>query len=233
MPNANQEYTARRFPSVDTCSRAGYSDGYECELPADARDELKSPRLERILERPSEPAVPGPSTRATPWYFLVFVALVVIGGVAGNLWRQWDSAERAKTNQAISAPLTPQKAPTPAPTPLPLPPGSASRWKNYLATQQQRAPRAALVTPAPRAQLARPPVPRAQLVHSQLPIIGWQYPVVMPYGLEVLATYRGQLASEDMLPTSGNQLGDTWVVAGTPWLWLVTPGTGAAQWVDP
>jgi hypothetical protein len=48
-----------------------------------------------------------------------------------------------------------------------------------------------------------------------------------------VATYKGRLASEAMLPVTGNAIGDTWMIGDTPWLYLVTPGTSAAQWVDP
>jgi hypothetical protein len=41
-------------------------------------------------------------------------------------------------------------------------------------------------------------------------------PVMMPYNLEVLATYKGPLTCEEMLPSSGNQLGDRWVLGDTP-----------------
>jgi hypothetical protein len=33
----------------------------------------------------------------------------------------------------------------------------------------------------------------------------------MPYGVEVLGLLKGRLASTELLPQSGNQLGDTWV----------------------
>ena len=39
-----------------------------------------------------------------------------------------------------------------------------------------------------------------------------------PYNLGVLATYEGRLESESMLPSSGNELGDTWIVGETPWV---------------
>jgi hypothetical protein len=56
----------------------------------------------------------------------------------------------------------------------------------------------------------------------------------MPYdNLEVLKTYRGRLGAESMLPQHGNQIDDTYLVANTPWIWLVTPGTRVPQWVDP
>jgi hypothetical protein len=51
--------------------------------------------------------------------------------------------------------------------------------------------------------------------------------------LEVLATYKGRLAAEWMLPQSGNQIGDTWVVGRTPWVWIWTPGAARADWIDP
>jgi hypothetical protein len=87
--------------------------------------------------------------------------------------------------------------------------------------------RATLV--APRAQLVRLPVPRAQLVR----LIGKQYSATMPYGLQVLATYRGELASPDLLPTHGNRIGDAWIVQGTPWIWLFAPGATHPDWIDP
>jgi hypothetical protein len=173
--------------------------------------------------------VPGPSTPLTPRYFLFFVAMVIIGGVAGNLWRQWDT-ERVKTNKAISRPsLTPQPTPTPAPTP-----GPARSWKEYLANNPP-APRAELVKSAPRAELIKLPTPRAQLVRDLPPLIaGRQYRATMPYlALEVLATYKGRLGSENMLPRSGNTLGDTWVVGETPWVWIWAPGAHQAGWIDP
>jgi hypothetical protein len=55
----------------------------------------------------------------------------------------------------------------------------------------------------------------------------------MPYGLQVLATYRGRLTSEAMLPADGNATDDMWMIADTPWVYLFTPGISAAQWVDP
>jgi hypothetical protein len=36
-----------------------------------------------------------------------------------------------------------------------------------------------------------------------------------------------------MLPVIGSAIGDAWAVGDNLWIWLVTPGTGAAQWVDP
>jgi hypothetical protein len=56
---------------------------------------------------------------------------------------------------------------------------------------------------------------------------------MMPYNLEVLATYKGQLGSESMLPTNGNALGDTWIVGETPFVWIWAPGAARADWIDP
>jgi hypothetical protein len=63
--------------------------------------------------------------------------------------------------------------------------------------------------------------------------IGKPWLVLMPYGLDVLATYKGRLASEEMLPSSGNQIGDLWVIGETPWVWLIAPGATHADWLDP
>jgi hypothetical protein len=56
---------------------------------------------------------------------------------------------------------------------------------------------------------------------------------MMPYNLEVLATYRGRLGSENMLPQNGNLLGDMWVIGDTAWLWVAAPGSATASWIDP
>src|SRR5262249_12393689 len=81
--------------------------------------------------------------------------------------------------------------------------------------------------------LVKLPPARAQLIRLPEWRIGEQRPVMMPYHLEALATYRGRLESQDMLPSSGNQLGDTWVVGNTPWVWIWAPGATRADWIDP
>jgi hypothetical protein len=55
----------------------------------------------------------------------------------------------------------------------------------------------------------------------------------MPYEVQALTTYKGRLASEAMLPAAGNAIGDTWAIGDNVWVWVVTPGTAAPQWVDP
>jgi hypothetical protein len=84
--------------------------------------------------------------------------------------------------------------------------------------------------PPPRAQLVQLP---SQLVQLPPLKIGRLYLATMPYNVEVLATYKGWLASEEMLPSSGNQLGDTWIVGDTPWVWIWAPGATRADWIDP
>jgi hypothetical protein len=86
---------------------------------------------------------------------------------------------------------------------------------------------------APRAMLVKLPPPRAVLVRLPQWHIGEGRPVMMPYGLEVEARLKGRLPSTDMLPVSGNAIGDTWVVGDSAWVWVAAPGTGSANWIDP
>src|SRR5262249_29889803 len=110
----------------------------------------------------------------------------------------------------------------PQPVSIPSPtPGQASSWREYIAQHPEQFP---YKDAAPRASLVKLPPPRAQLVRLPEWKVGEQRPVMMPYHLEALATYRGRLESQDMLPSSGNQLGDTWVVGNTPWVWIWAPG---------
>ena len=204
MSQSNQEYTARRFQSFNIQSvpppPPGYDNGYECELPADVRTELVEPRRPRILGRNTQSRL-NPATK-WPLYLVVLIAVVIVRGVA-TTWRQEWTAERAKTSKAITQPLAPQPTPTPI-TPAPAP-GPARSWQEYLAQHPEQfsyrnaAPRAELVKPAPRAALVKLPAPRAQLVHDLPPLIpGRRYLAAMPYNIEALATYKGQLASLDM-----------------------------------
>jgi hypothetical protein len=56
----------------------------------------------------------------------------------------------------------------------------------------------------------------------------------MPYdNLEVLATFRGWLPSQDDLPSHPNQIGDMFVINGVPFVWLFAPGATHADWIDP
>jgi hypothetical protein len=108
------------------------------------------------------------------------------------------------------------------------------------------APRAELTLrpPTPRAELVRLPAPRAELVRASgarraelISLPGWHVGnsklMLLPDGMEVRGTLRGALCDASQLPASGNQIGDTWLVGTTTWLWLTVPGTAAPQWVDP
>jgi hypothetical protein len=103
-------------------------------------------------------------------------------------------------------------------------------------TEPVTAPTPAIISrsaAAPRAVLVRLPVPRAQLVRLPEWKAGEQRELLMPYGLRTLGTYKGQLPSTGMLPSRGNQLGDTWAVGSNFWVWLTQPGATQASWIDP
>ena len=102
-------------------------------------------------------------------------------------------------------------------------------------TNNPPAPRARPVHPAPRSQLVRLPAPRAQLVRELPPLIpGRRYLATMPDdNLEVLATFRGWLPSQDDLPSHRNQIGDMYLVGNVPFVWLFAPGATHADWIDP
>jgi hypothetical protein len=55
----------------------------------------------------------------------------------------------------------------------------------------------------------------------------------MPYGIEVLTTYRGELPTIDDLPSHPNRIGDMLVINGVPWVWIFAPGAARADWIDP
>src|SRR4029077_20496082 len=86
---------------------------------------------------------------------------------------------------------------------------------------------------APRATLVKLPPPRAVLVRLPQWRIGEERPVMMPYGLEVSARLKGRLPSTDLLPVSGNAIGDTWVIGDSVWVWVAAPGASSASWIDP
>lgn len=86
---------------------------------------------------------------------------------------------------------------------------------------------------APRAELVRLPPPRAQLMRLPEWRIGEERALTMPYGLQVAARLRGKVLSTDMLPMSGNAIGDTWVIGDSAWVWVAAPGASSANWIDP
>jgi hypothetical protein len=64
-------------------------------------------------------------------------------------------------------------------------------------------------------------------------IPGRQYLGTMPYGLEVLTTFRGWRPSQDDLPSHRNAIGDMYMIGTTPWVWIWAPGAAHADWIDP
>jgi len=106
------------------------------------------------------------------------------GGVA-TTWRREQMAEGAKTNKAISQVLAPQPTSSPI-TPAPEPTPHTS-WQSYFAAQQTRAPRGCV---------SQMPPPKAQLVRLPEWSVGEQRPVTIPYGVKVLARYKGQLLTD-------------------------------------
>jgi hypothetical protein len=78
-------------------------------------------------------------------------------------------------------------------------------WESYIAAHR-----------VARATLVKLPPFRDQLIRLPQWGIRETRPVMMPYNIEVLATYRGDLDFEWQLPTEGNHIGDMWVVGRTP-----------------
>jgi hypothetical protein len=76
-----------------------------------------------------------------------------------------------------------------------------------------------------------PKVPHAELVKLPPWQIDEERLLVMPYSEIVQATLRGYVDSYNHLPRRG-QLGDTWLIAGTPGVWVHPPGSSILTWVD-
>jgi hypothetical protein len=74
MPKIEEDYTAWRFDPENLSPR------YECELPADVREELKSPRRPRILRQSARPERGG----FLKWVGAFGLATLVLVGVIAN-----------------------------------------------------------------------------------------------------------------------------------------------------
>ena len=79
---------------------------------------------------------------------------------------------------------------------------------------------------APRAVLIKLPPPRATLIRLPEWRVDTERELLMPYGLKVSGHLRGSVASTDLLPANGNQLGDTFVVGDTAWVTLIVRPSG-------
>jgi hypothetical protein len=219
----NQESLAGRSQSFDTKNPAAggprYDTGYECELPADVRTELVAPKRPHILGLPPKPKRDG----ILKWVGAFALSVAILGGTIGN----YNQTRSRGTTTPTVAPSRVAHEPTSTPTPGPGG-GQASSANN------PPAPRAMLIKPAPKATLVKLPPPRAQLVGDLPPLIpGRQYLATMPYNVEVLATYKGQMDSVDLLPSHRNAIGDMRIVNGVPWVWIFAPGATHADWIDP
>ena len=186
---------------------------FDTVLPAEARVEFSRPKRPRVLGR-LQPLDPN-----TLWLAGAIVSAAIILAVGIGV------AGRQQTQQLAA---TPEPASAAAPTQIAVPTVAPT-------IDRKPAPRSALAAApyAPRATLVKLPPPRAVLVRLPQWRIGEERPVMMPYGLEVAALLKGKLPSTDMLPMSGNAIGDTWVIGDSAWVWVAAPGAGSANWVDP
>jgi hypothetical protein len=186
---------------------------FDTELPDDVRVEFSRSKRSRIL------GSVVPTDRNILWLAGAIVSGAIILAVGIGVAGRHEAQQVAATQEPNSAA---------APTQIAVP---------TLAPTIDRKP-AAMFEPAaepyaPRAPLVKLPPPRAVLVRLPQWRIGEERPVMMPYGLEVAALLKGKLPSTDMLPVSGNATGDTWAVGDSAWVWVVAPGTGSANWIDP
>jgi hypothetical protein len=206
MNRIAEENPARRIQSFDTV------------LPDEVRIKLTN------LKRPPNPSGQAHHDGNTLWLAgaIVFAA-IILGLAIGSLRRQEAQQIAAQASNAPGASLEqPGLAATPS--------------QNAAAPLTQRlaptGPRPELAV-APRAELVRLPPPRAQLIRLPEWRIGEQRPVLTPYGLEVSARLKGKLPSADLLPASGNAIGDAWAVGDAAWVWIAAPGAPSAKWIDP
>ena len=182
---------------------------FDTVLPDDVRKRFTRPQRPRILGRLEFP------DRNILWLAgaIVFGAMIVALaiGLPGRYETQQTASMQEPTSTARPAQITSP------------PPALAAAGRPALAAEAT----------APRATLVKLPAPRAVLVCLPQWHIGEERPVMMPYGLEVEARLKGRLPSTDVLPMSGNAIGDTWAVGDSAWVWVAAPGTGSANWIDP
>jgi len=182
---------------------------FDTVLPDEARVEFSRPKRPRM--------VGGllPPDGSILWLAGAIVFGAVTLAVAIGLAGRHEAQQRVPEVSAMPGISVQQPAATSALDSMPAP--SAER----------------AVVRAPRATLVKPPPPRAVLVRLPQWRIGEERPVMMPYGLEVAARLKGKLPFGDMLPMSGNEVGDTWVIGDSAWVWVTAPGAGSAKWIDP
>jgi hypothetical protein len=212
---------------------------FDSELPPDARLELLSPKRPRILGD-RKPLRPGEVPRRGNFAWPALAAILISLFAAGLALRPQPKRQPPiKTMAAIPTPAQVQE-PAPkqtAPAVISAPNAPAFQLPPPASLSQEPLPELSAkpltlpTTALRRAELVKspePPAPRAiRILHP-----GDSVPVTMPYRIQVLATVRAALSSTDQLPTSGNHVGDLWLVGTTPWIWIAAPGAPLA-WVDP
>ena len=211
-----EENSARRIQSFDTL------------LPDEVRVEFTRPKRTRIVGRLEPP------DGNTLWLAGAFVFGAIILAVAIGLAGRHEAQQLVSDVSAVPGIPVKQAAATPEPVSAATPTQTAVTTLTPT-LGPMRGPRSELaVAPyVPRAELVRLPPPRAQPIRLPEWRVGEERPVIMPYGLEVAARLKGKLLSTDMLPMSGNAIGDTWVIGDSAWEWVAMPGAGSANWVDP
>jgi hypothetical protein len=152
-------------------------------------------RIKRGVERIAPPEkTPLPPLLRAYWVLIALGLLLLLAALSNH---------RQETSS--TAPASIQPAPAIQPTPV-LPPTPASTPSSVSPARPVFLPQSG--SSVPRAQLVRlPPSGSPRLIWSR----GTSRLLTMPYGVEVLGLLKGSLANTELLPQSGNQLGDTWV----------------------
>jgi hypothetical protein len=206
MNRIAEENSARRIQSFDTV------------LPDEVRVEFAQPRRPRISGWQKAP------DGNILWLAgaIAFGAIVLALAIAFTGRHQ--TQQLVPDGSAVPGMLVKQPAATPEPTSVvtPTQPAVAALTPTLGPTPGPRS-EFAVAPHAPRAALVRLPPPRAQLIRLPEWRIGEERSVMMPYGLEVAARLKGKLLSTDMLPMSGNAIGNTWVIGDSAWMWVAAP----------
>jgi len=216
MNRIAEEKLARRIQLFDTV------------LPDEVRVEFTRPKRPRTLGRLEPP------DGNTLWLVGAIVFGAIILALAIGLVGRHEAQQRVPDVSAVPGMPVKQPAATPEPTSAATPAQTAVATLRPTLDPRRGSRRELAAAPyTPRAELVRLPPPRAQLIRVPEWRIGEERPVMMPYGLEVAARLKGKLLSTDMLPMSGNAIGDMWVIGDSAWVWVAAPGAGSANWIDP
>ena len=229
----------------EIAARTTVPEEFDCVLPSRVRDELSGRKQiqtpQSVRDFAHRHGFPIPQPEHFGWRKCLLVALVAILGTL--LLGQGLEALRLAANAPLpklSAPapvpaqparplevphVTTARAPTPA-----LPPGWNADGTGYgragvIGRERQ--------APVPRAELVKLPAPRAELVQLWHPCEA----ILMrniPHGVgSMQIRIMGSLNSVSDLPTTGNVLGDAYVIQGHPWILARPPGYLQQGWLDP